>query len=90
MYIYSEKTKERYNTVDECLEAEAKFDKAVAEEKAKEEKLKSERKDRAKEVEDAFKTANNLLENFLEDYGSFHFTYTSENDNPLRLFDWLF
>lgn len=90
MYIYSEKTKERYDTVEECVEAEAKFDKAVAAEKAKKEKLNSERKDRAKEVEDAFKKANALLEDFLEDYGSFHFTYTSENDNPLRLFDWLF
>lgn len=91
MYIYSEKTNQRYNTVDECLEAEAKFDKAVAEEKAKKDMLASERKDRAKEVEDAFKHAHTLLGEFVEDYGSFHFTLGNDKDDTfLKLFDWLF
>ena len=91
MYIYSEKTNQRYNTVDECLEAESKFDKAVAEEKAKKDRLASERKDRAKEVEDAFKKANVLLDKFVEDYGAFHFTLGSDKDDTFfKLFDWLF
>ena len=91
MYIYSEKTKKRYDTVDECVEAEKEFDKVKAEEKEKKERLASERKDRAKEVEDAFKQANALLNQFVEDYGSFHFTFGNGNDiNPLRLLDWFF
>ena len=53
--------------------------------------LASERKDRAKEVEDAFKHANTLLDEFVEDYGSFHFTLgTDKDDTFFKLFDWLF
>lgn len=91
MYIYSEKTKKRYETVEECLNAEAEFEKALAEEKAHKEKLATERKDRAKEVEEAFKKANTLLNNFVKDYGSFHFTFGNETDtNILKFLDWFF
>ncbi len=86
MYIYSEKTKKRYDTVEECVKAEEEFDKAVAEEKEKKERLANERKERAKEVEDAFKNANDLLNKFIKDYGSFHATYTSDN-SPFSWFD---
>ena len=91
MYIYSEKTNKKYDSVDACLEAEAEFDRAEAEKKEKKERLANERKDRAKEVEDAFKKANDLLDKFVDDYGSFHCTLTSDNSlNPYKLLDWLF
>lgn len=86
MYIYSEKTKKRYGTVEECVKAEEEFDKAIAEEKEKKERLANERKERAKEVEEAFKNANDLLNKFIKDYGSFHTTYTSDN-SPFSWFD---
>ena len=73
MYIYSEKTKKRYDTVEECVNAEAEFDKAVAEEKERKEKLSNECKERAKEVEDAFKNANDLLSKFYQ--GLWFFPY---------------
>ena len=63
MYIYSEKTKKCYDTVDECVEAEAEFDRVEDEKKKEKERLSTERKGRAKEVEDAFKQANDLLAN---------------------------
>lgn len=86
MYIYSEKTKKRYDTVEECEAAEREFEVAVAEEKERKEKLVAERKDRAKEVEEAFKNAHDLLRNFTKDYGAFHFTYNTDV-NPLSWFD---
>lgn len=86
MYIYSEKTKKRYDTVEECVEAEKEYDKAVAEEQAKKDKLATERKERAKEVEDSFKKANDLLKTFIKDYGSFHMTYKSDY-SPFDWFD---
>lgn len=76
MYIYSEKTKERYDTVEECVKAEEEYDKAIAEEKERKEKLASERKIRGKEVEDAIKKASELVDNFIKDYGAFHTTFT--------------
>ena len=87
MYIYSEKTKKRYDTVEECVEAEKAYDKSIAEEKERKEKLASERKNRAKEVEDAFKNAYSLLDKFTKDYGTFHFTINSEDVNPFSFFD---
>ena len=86
MYIYSEKTKRRYETVEECIKAEEEYDKALAEEKEKKERLASERRERAKEVENAFKEANDLLKAFIKDYGSFHTTYNS-TFSPIRWFD---
>ena len=66
MKIYSEKTNREYATVEECLNAEKEYDKAMAEKKAAEEKALAEakarqealvanRKERATEVEDAYK-----------------------------------
>lgn len=90
MYIYSEKTKKRYDTVEECINAEKAYDEALVEEKEKKEKLANERKERAKEVEDAFKVAYDLLDKFTKDYKSFHFTVNSSDVNPIRLFDLFF
>lgn len=87
MYIYSEKTKKRYDTVEECVEAEQEYEKAVKEEEERKAKLADERKVRAEEVKNAFKTAYDLLDAFTKDYGSFHFTIG--NDTPFSfLKDW--
>lgn len=86
MKIISEKTGKTYETVDECLTAEAEYDKTVAEEKAKKQALVDARKERATEVENAYKASveakNNyykVLHNFIKDYGSFHMTFKDEN-----------
>ena len=94
MKIYSEKTKKEYKTVDECIEAEKAFD---AEQKRKEEEhnvKKAQRATRAKEVEDAYsayveayKKYRELLSNFVNDYGSFHYTYSDKDNTFSSFFD---
>ena len=99
MKIFSEKTNKEYASVDECLAAEEEFDKQVALEKAKKEELANVRKDRAKEVEDAYKAIleaqkhyREVLNAFVKDYGSFHMTLHTGDGNPFdlfnRFFDW--
>lgn len=92
---YSDITKKYYDTEEECIEAEAFVEAA---EREKEEKL-AKRAERAKEVQEKFeeaekvrKEANELLEAFLKDYGSYHTTikspYMSVFDSIFdRLFD---
>lgn len=79
MKYYSEKTNQVYENVEELENAEQKFDeqrKILADKKAR-------REERAKAVEKAFEEAevatqkaNELLREFIEDYGSFHTTLT--------------
>lgn len=97
MYIYSEKTKKRYDTVAECEEAEKAYDEAIEQKKAEKERLAAARADRAKAVEEAYqkivdarKEYDALLDAFVKDYGSFHFTVHSGELNPFNLFDWFF
>ena len=97
MKILSEKTNKEYASVEECLAAEKEFDKQVALEKAKKDELANIRKDRAKEVEDAYKAIleakkhyNELLNNFVKDYGSFHMTLHTGDGNPFDLFNRFF
>ena len=96
MKYYSEITKNHYDTEKQCLDAEATAIAKANEEKAKLEALKKERADRAKEVEDALKAANEaekhaheLLTKFVNDYGSFHSTIR-DVPSPFYLFDLLF
>jgi predicted ribosome quality control (RQC) complex YloA/Tae2 family protein len=77
MKYFSEETKKTYDTVEELEEAENKLAEIK---KEKEEKLAL-RGERAKEVEEAFKEvkvaqdkANDLLDQFLKDYGTYHST----------------
>lgn len=85
MKFYSEITKKLYDTSKELKEAEAEF----REKEEEKERMKSQRAERAKEVEDAYKKANDLLEAFIKDYGSFHKTYTE--DSPFKsIFDLFF
>lgn len=92
MYIYSEKTNKKYDSVEACVEAEKAYDEQLEKEKAEKERLASERAVRAKEVEDAYQDAvdarkeyDAVLENFVADYGSFHCTIHSGDLNPFNL-----
>lgn len=99
MYIYSEKTNKKYDSVEACVEAEKAYDEQLERARLEKEKLTSERAARAKEVEDAYQKAVNarkeydaVLEKFVEDYGSFHMSIHSGDMNPfnLHLLDWYF
>ena len=89
MKIYSEKTKKEYSTVDECLAAEKEVD--------DENEKSAEKRDRAKEIEDAYTKYREdyakyieLRNQFIEDYGYFHMTYRDSEDVPevgLNIFD---
>ena len=88
MRIISEITGKEYKTVDDCLKAEEAVAVEKAAEAAKKDKLTKERKQRAaevneayKEVEKAYKNYTKLVNNFVEDYGSYHMTI--KDDDPL-------
>lgn len=98
MKYYSEETKKFYNSEKECVEATKAFlderQKAEAEAKAKKEK----RSERAKEVElarekmrDAQKNYADVLNQFVKDYGTYHWSTSSVDELPLclSLFDML-
>ena len=97
MKYFSEKTKKYYDSEEDCISAEEEFDKAIAEEQERKEKLTAERKARATEVEEAYKNAlearkiyQEKLNAFVKDYGSFHMTLRTGEGNPFDLFDRLF
>ena len=79
MKYYSEKLKKFYESEDECKhDEEIAAEKERAEEKRKTE-LATTRKARAKEIEEAYHAImdarekyDNLLTEFVKDYGSFH------------------
>lgn len=92
MLYYSEILNKNFNTEQECVDAEKDF-KKIQEDK---EKLVAERKARACEVEEARKNLEkayedyrNLLNNFLRDYKTYHYS-TSEIKNIPTIFDDLF
>ncbi len=92
MKYFSEITNKFYDSVEELENHEREVTEREAEKKAKEEQTKKERTLRAKEVEDALEKAAEAHRNYLElrnkfvrDYGSYHYSYTSET--PLT--DWL-
>ena len=75
---YSEKLKKHYDSEEECQKAELEYDKKYELERVKKEQRAAE----AKEVEDAFKKANEAykearekLNTFVDKYGSFHTTF---------------
>lgn len=79
MYVVSEITGEKYNSVDECIVAEKEFSEKKAKEEAKKKELADTRKARAKEVKDAYKLYEETLSAFINDYGSWHYSYTSDD-----------
>ena len=74
MRYYSDKTKSLYENENELIKAEQEFDKIHEEENRKRE----ERKTRAKEVESAYQHYLELRNQFIEDYGSYHMTISSQ------------
>ena len=97
MKFYSEITKSFYDSVESCEEAEKEYNKALDEKKEKEKALKATRKARAEELSDAYKAIkeaekkySKLRNQFVNDYGSYHMTFTdSDVDNlfdPFRFF----
>lgn len=101
MKYYSTELNELFDSEEALVKAEKaeveKKEKAEAELKAK----KADRAKRAKEVEKAFKDAmkaqqqaDELLNSFIKDYGSFHATFDSDdfygNNLMFSLFDKLF
>lgn len=99
--VYSEVLNRLFNTVEELeaaeqahAEAERKALEAKKAAEAKKAQLKATREARAKEVEAAFqeankaqKKANELLNAFVKDYGSFH---TTLKDSPVSIWDAFF
>ena len=91
MKYYSEKLDKFYESEDECKhDEEIALEKERAEEKRKSE-LAENRKARAKEVEEAYKTIldaqekyDNLLTEFVKDYGSFHMTISEPHKHRLN------
>lgn len=72
----------RFASEDALKKAEDDYKKQMADR----EKLKQGREAKAKEVTEAFKKANKLLDEFLKEYGSYH-TSVHKDDG---LFDLLF
>lgn len=94
MKFYSEQLSKLFDTQAELETAEEKANAAKRAEEEKKAKLKANRETRAKEVEDAFKTAaeaqkkaNELLNAFLKDYGSYH---TTLKGAPVSIWDAFF
>ena len=68
---------DKYSEDEKAL---AKAEQEYLDKKAAADKLKSERADRAKEVEDAYKHYYELLHAFVKDYGSFHMSLSTADD----------
>lgn len=102
MKFYSDITKKLYDTSEALKKDEKAVTNSEAEKKAAEAKKSAERAARAKEVEDAYKAEVEahakyikLRNQFVDDYGSFHMSYTTSTPevevySPYTLFDTLF
>ena len=80
----SELLNKEFDTEEECLDAEKKYE----DEHAKELALKEERAERAKEVQEAYKHYLELRAKFIEDYKSWHMTLTEKDLPALNTIDW--
>ena len=96
MKYYSEDLKRLFDNEDELTKAEAEAKEVALAKETKEKQLREERASRAKEVEEALKAArdaekkaNKLMNDFVNDYGSFH-TTIKDYFNPFGWFwNWL-
>lgn len=92
MKYYSDVTKRLYDTAEELNKAETAVVKAeqerkaaLAKKQAEQAKLKEQRAARAQEVTEAIrvrdeaqKKVNELVNKFVKDYGSYHYTWSSD------------
>ena len=83
MKFYSELPQHFYESEDACKQSDSQFNKDLAAKNSKEKALKAERKQRAEEVNDAYKAIKEaekhyceLSDQFVKDYGSFNMTVT--------------
>lgn len=84
MKYYSEVVKKNFDSEQECLDAEKKYEEEHAHELA----LKEERAARAKEVQEAYKKYLELRAKFVEDYKSYHMTLTEKDLPALNSLNW--
>lgn len=84
MKYFSEKLNKVFESENECVEAENKFELAKQEKEEKEKLLVQERKERAHKIEEQYKKIMDdhkeyykLVDEFVKDYGSFHCTFKS-------------
>ena len=87
MKYYSETLNKVFENEKDCLNAEKEYEAKVEEEEKRKKELADSRKVRAKEVEDAYKAIidaqkhyNELKNKFVEDFGSFHMTFSTTDD----------
>lgn len=92
MVIYSEKTNKRYDTVQECINAEAEFDRKRLEAEEKRRSLEKEKDARRKEIQEAQKEIavarekyNKLVVEYYKDYRD-----EKEPSNVVHIDDFLF
>ena len=97
MKFYSEKLNKLFDSAQEC-EAEEEKVKLQEEKKAKEkEKVEKEKAAKAKEIEEIYKKIQDLkkaynekVSDFVKTYGSFHFTFSNQDDFIDEIFDSFF
>ncbi len=78
MKYYSEKLDKLFDSEKALATAEDQHEVEQAAKAAKEDKLKKERKQRAAEVDEAYTKYMKLLNAFVQDYGYYHKTYSSD------------
>ena len=100
MRYYSDQLKKVYDTIEECEKAEhednvkkAAAEVALAEQKAKREKLAAERKDKAAHIDELRKNMvkaqreySEAITDFVKTYGTYHATFKDKEAIP-TLFD---
>ena len=84
MKYFSEKLNKVFESKEECVEAENKFELAKQEKEEKEKQLAETRKERAREIEEQYKKImddrkeyQRMIDDFVRDYGGFHCTFKS-------------
>lgn len=84
MKYFSEKLNKVFESEQECVDAEQKFEIEEKEKVEKEKELANTRKERAHQIEESYKKImdarkeyRKLLDDFVKDYGSFHCTFKS-------------
>lgn len=82
MRYYGELTKKLYDSVEACEKAETEFKKQIDEAEAKKKKLAETKAARAKEITEAYqeirkaqKVYEDLRNQYIRDYGAFHFSF---------------
>ena len=94
MRFYSDMLHKFFDNDEDCIKAEKEYTAKIEKEEAEKKALAEKRSTRAKEVENLYKEAikakkayDKALQDFLNDYGSFHATFKT-TDPFFGIFDW--